>query len=234
MRQYNHLKEKTTDFIDDEDTYIEESLPKSVEDALKSLPEDTREAYLVYLKEILGDINSYVSVEKFEEDYEGKYDSPEDFVEDFLSNFVDNESFKNYYLEYFIDLDSLGKDVYSLYEDRLEGEYDGSEFIGDYEEESESPKESNPTKEELLDSQVISELEVIVAEGHRYDSERIARMYLDVLTDTYPNIYGLRLLDYIEKNFGKYCLTWDEGVHSFFDGLNGDFVFCDGYVFNVY
>lgn len=228
-RRYNHLQERVTEFINDEDTYEEDT---------KNLPEDIpEEAYSIYLEEICGG-GEYGSVEGFYDRYEGYFESPKEFLEEYIDCDMDSQGFLEYFSDRFIDLYKLGEELLYQYENEYDlGDrelYRTSEFIGDYDDSEENiSKKEDLSEEETIQSRTLGEIEVLISEGHRYDYERIAKAYLDVLVSVKNNMYGTVLLDYIEETFGDEYITWDNAIRDLFDGLNGYFVFCDGYVFNV-
>lgn len=227
-RRYNHLQERVTEFINDEDTYEEDT---------KNLPEDIpEEAYSIYLEEICGG-DEYGSVDDFYDRYEGYYESPKEFIEEYIDR-IDTQEFIAYYSGWFIDLYKLGEELLYQYENEYDlGDrelYRTSEFIGDYDDSEENiSKKEDLSEEETIQSRTLGEIEVLISEGHRYDYERIAKAYLDVLVSVKNHMYGRALLHYIEETFGNDYINWDYAEEQFFDGLNGYFVFCDGYVFNV-
>lgn len=238
-RRYNHLKEKAvvTDFINDEDTYEKyDNGYYGTYEIPDNLPEDIpEEAYSIYLEELCGGAE-YGSVDDFYDRYEGYYESPKEFIENYLDNHIDTQEFLEYYSSWFIDLYELGKEILYQYEDEYDLEdrelYGASEFIGDYDDSKENiSEEKNLSEEEVIQSRVFGEIEVLISEGHRYDYERIAKVYLDALVSNH--MYGIALLHYIEETFGGEYITWNNAIRKFFDGLNGDFTFRYGYVFRI-
>ena len=240
-RRYNHLKEKAvvTDFINDEDTYEKYDDGYGTYEIPNNLPEDiSEEAYYIYLEKICGSAE-YGSINDFYDRYQGYYESPKEFIEEYIDCDIDSQDFLEFYSGWFIDLDELGKEILYQYENEYDlGDrelYGASEFIGDYDDSKENiSEEKNLSEEEVIQSRVLGEIEALISEGHRYDYERIAKAYLNVLVSVKNNLYGTSLLDYIEETFGGEYLIWDNARRNFFDGLIGDFAFCDGYVFRVY
>ena len=141
-RRYNYLKEKVTDFIDDDDHNVELKVPND-------FPEDIPEgAYQAYIDARCAGYEEGWNAEDFKSEYYGFYDSMEEFVEiQFLDENIDKDTYKDMYNSLYqdpffecVDLYTFGRELYHHYEPELkilipeEDEYDASEFIGDYDE----------------------------------------------------------------------------------------------------
>ena len=80
MRKYSRLKEKTTDFIGDDDKNVELELPSDFPDWAP------KEAYEAYIEGYCDGDESLWNVREFDEKYEGHYESMGDFVKEYYEN----------------------------------------------------------------------------------------------------------------------------------------------------
>lgn len=255
-RRYNHLKERTTDFIGDND----EILAKNSEDIPSDFPEGYPEdAYFAYLDAFCDGNPDYWSASEFLDSYIGSSDSPEDFTSEYYSEIIDDYFVKdNYSLfkdEIFLskgaDLDEIGKFVYrspvgdAVWEalnpedDEDELETAKSMFIGDddidyegTEEEKKKNLESEPfidEKDNFIFRRMVELFNDTVPDDDEYSS--YAKAYIMAVSE-YEGISYIRVvLDLQEKHPDKDFINWSVLADYLFDGLSGDFAFEDGYVF---
>lgn len=226
-RRYNHLKEKGTGFIDDDDNNVELKVPDD-------FPERTDEgAYQAYIDACCDGHEEWWNAEDFESQYFGFYDSMEEFVEiQFLDWEIDKDTYTSVYGDPFfecVDLYTFGRDVYLHYESDLETFFqeededtDASEFIGDYDEVI-NPKEH------------FSEREIAILQGignnmeDEWDYEGAAVGYIQAVSEFDEIPFRDVILNL--ENSPKY-IDFKKGIDHFF-GNNSDYVYKDGYVFFI-
>lgn len=253
-RRYNHLKERATDFIGDNDEILAKNSEGIPSDFPEGYPED---AYFAYLNAFYnGNPNSWDASE-FLDSYIGASDSPEDFTSEYYSDIADDYFFKDDYSlfkrEIFLskgaNLNEIGWVVFrspvgdavwealDTEDDEDELETAKSMFIGDDDTDS---KDIEEEKENLESGPFIEEKDNFIF-------RRMVELFNDIaLDDEYPsyakayimavseyeNISYIRVvLDLQEKNPNKDLIDWSALADYLFDGLNGDFAFEDGYVF---
>lgn len=229
-RRYNYLKEKVTDFIDDDDHNVELKVPND-------FPERTDEgAYQAYIDARCDGHEEWWNAKDFESEYYGFYDSMEEFVEiQFLDENIDKDTYKDRYNSLYedpffecVDLYTFGRDIYFHYEPELkilipeEDEYDASEFIGDY--------------DEVIDPKAqFSEREIAILQGignnmeDEWDYEGAAVGYIQAVSEFDETPFRDVILNL--ENSSKY-IDFKKGINYFF-GYNGDFVYEKGYVFFI-
>lgn len=233
MRRYSHLKEKTIDFIGDEDRNVEFEVPS---DFPNGVPE---EAYEAYIEGYCDGEESQWDVENFEDSYEGYYESMEDFVK-FFYEYISvpvRETYISIWDDPFfncVNLHTLGQEIYNLYEDYLitlyeeynpeDIGYDASAFIGDNDESTTSFLDSLSERERRI-------LEYIGKNAEdEYDYEGIAKGYIEAISELEDTSFRSVVLDF--PNSSSF-IDYREGVRDLFDGINGDYYYYNGYVFCI-
>ena len=226
-RRYNYLKEKVTDFIDDDDNRVELKFPKDFPEG------EPKEAYQAYIDACCDGHEEYWNVEDFENKYFGFYDSMEEFVEtQFLDWEVDKDTYTSVYEDPFfecVNLYTFGRDIYLHYESDLETFFqeededtDASEFIGDYDEIID-PKEQFSEREKAILQGIGNNME------DDRDYEGAAVGYIQAVSEFDEIPFREVILDL--DNYSKYT-DFKEGINYFF-GYNSDYVYEKGYVFYV-
>ena len=223
-RKYNYLKEKVTDFIDDDDHNVELKVPNDFPDLV---PEG---AYQAYIDACCDGHEEWWNAEDFDDRYAGFYDSMEEFVEIQLLSWGVGKDMSLYEDPLFdcVDLYTFGKDIYRHYEPELktlipeEDEYDTSEFIGD--------------NDEITDPKAqFSEREMAILQGignsmeDEWDYEGVAVGYIQSVSELDEIPFRDIILNLEDSS--KY-IDFKKGINYFF-GYNGDFVYEKGYVFYV-
>ena len=229
-RRYNYLKEKVTDFIDDDSNRVELKVPKDFPEG------EPKEAYQAYIDARCDGHEEWWNALAFESEYYGFYDSMEEFVEtQFLDENIDKDTYKDMYNSLYedpffecVDLYTFGRELYHHYEPELkilipeEDEYDASEFIGDY--------------DEIIDPKAqFSEREMAILQGignsmeDEWDYEGVAVGYIQSVSELDEIPFRDVILNLEDSS--KY-IDFKKGINYFF-GYNGDFVYEKGYVVYV-
>lgn len=217
-------------FINDEDQEVILEVPEDFPDWAP------KEAYRAYIEVRCDGHEEWWNARYFDFEYEGEYDSMEDFVKQYYeSEEVLRDSYDSLYDDPFfecVDLYTMGKEVYHIYEadlDALYEEYnnndedDASAFIGDDDE--------SPTS--FLDSLSDRKRKILDYIGKNaedeWDYEGIAKGYIDAISelDDIP-------FRYVVFNFpnSDSFINYEDGINDLF-GVYGNFAYKDGFVFNV-
>ena len=232
MRKYSHLKEKTTEFIGDDDKNVELEFPSDFPDWAP------KEAYEAYIEGYCDGDESLWNAREFDDKYEGHYESMEDFVKE---HYEDEEVFTDTYSSIWkdpffdcVDLYTMGMRVYSIYKADLdalyeeyynEDGYDASAFIGDDDE--------SPTS--FLDSLSERERKILDYIGNtaedEWDYKGMAEGYIKAISELDDVSFR-----YVVFNFpnSSSLIDYSCGINGLFDALNGDYYYYNGYVFNTY
>ena len=257
-RRYNHFKERTTDFIGDNDEISAKNSEGIPSDFPEGYPED---AYFAYLNAFCNGNPDYWDASEFLDRYIGDSESPEDFTLEYYSEIIDDYFVKdNYSLfkdEIFLskgaDLDEIGNFIYyspigdavwnilNTAEEDFEDDFETAKsmFIGDddidyegTEEEKKKNLESEPfidEKDNFIFRRMVELFNDTVPNDDEYSS--YAKAYIMAVSE-YEDISYIRVvLDLQEKNPDKEFIDWGALADYLFDGLSGDFAFENGFVF---
>ena len=232
MRKYSYLKEKTTDFIGDDDRNVELEVPSDFPDWAP------KEAYEAYIEGYCDGDESLWNAREFDEKYEGYYESMEDFVKEYYENEeVFTDTYSSIWEDPFfdcVDLNIMGRRIYHIYEADLnalfeeynnDDGYDASSFIGDDDE--------SPTS--FLDSLSEREKKILDYIGNtaedEWDYDGMAEGYIKAISE----LDDISFRDVV-FNFpnSSSLINYRYGIDGLFDALNGDYYYYEGYVFNTY
>lgn len=259
-RKYNYLKERATDLIGDNDEIVAKAKnSKGIPlDFPEGYPED---AYFAYLDAFCNGNPDYWDDSAFMHRYIGTSDSPEDFIAEYYSEMIDDyfvsydySLFKDeIFLSKGADLDEIGRFVYrspvgdAVWEalnprDDEDLETAKSKFIGDDDDIDYDYEDTEEEKKENLESEpfigeknnfVFRRMVELFSTTIPYDDEysSYAKAYIMAVSE-YEDISYIRVvLDLQEKNPDKEFIDWGALADYLFDGLSGDFVFENGFVF---
>lgn len=247
-RRYSYFKEKSSNFIGDDDEVIE-SVP--VPDNLPDwIPEEAWLAYVdIWFPENPEDANVY----DIEERYEGYFQSEKDFVEYYfqyiyytdLENSIDyDDTFEdsgNLFFDLNIaNLDEIGRFIFrSKYGNAVfnvvesdEGDIEDTRgFIGDNDTEPEQETELLPFEDERDNSIYKRMVEIMTQEHPGDDYEDYAKAYIIAVSE-YDDVSPIDVVNDLQKeNPDKRFIVWENGEYYLFED---DYVYYDGYVFRVY
>ena len=257
-RKYNHLKERATNFIGDNDEIVAKAKnSKGIPlDFPEGYPED---AYFAYLDAFCNGNPDYWDESAFMNRYIGASDSPEDFIAEYYSEMID-DYFVSYDYSLFKDEIFLSKganlkeigwfvfgspvggavwEALNPEDDEDDLETAKSQFIGDddidYEDTEEEKKENSESdpfiaeKDNFIFRRMVELFTTTIPYDDEYSS--YAKSYIMSVSE-YEDISYIRVvLDLQEKNTDKEFIDWVALADYLFDGLSGDFAFERGYVF---
>lgn len=240
-RKYNHFKEKSSNFIGDDDEVIE-SVPSNLPDWI---PE---EAWIAYVDMWYPNNPEDANVEEIEERYEGYYPVRKDFVEYYFEELYADSQYEDYddtfeYDPFFssgvADLDGIGRFIFwsTKYGDAVykvvepdEEDIEDPGFIGDDDVDSEQETELLPFKNDRDNSIYKRMIEIMTHEHPGTDFEDYAKAYIIAVSE-YDNVYPRDVVyDLQNENPNKGFIIWERGENIVFE----DYAYYNGHVFCAY